>query len=73
MTDDLIRRRAACDLLVRALKHNYEPGYAVCLMDNLPSAEPQRKKGSCAECKQIKDLCVACKRNVNIKDYFIGW
>lgn len=39
---DTISRQAARGLLVRALKHNYEPGYAVTLMDSLPAAEPQR-------------------------------
>ena len=41
------------------------------IVKGIPYVEPRRKKGSCAECQQIKDLCTMCKRNVNIKDYFI--
>lgn len=64
---DLISRQAA----LKALEFTWAGKAAFDAIKELPSAEPEQMKGSCSECQQIKDLCVACKRNVNFKDYFI--
>ena len=43
--DDTISRQAAIDLLCRALHYNYSEDYAVTQALELPSAQPERKKG----------------------------
>ena len=49
MSDDLISRQAAIELLCRALHYSYSEDYAVTLALNLPSAQPEVIR--CGECK----------------------
>ena len=58
--NDLISRQAAIDLMFHALEDDWELDYAEARMNELPSAEPERKKGKwvfdyglsqCSECK----------------------
>lgn len=43
--DDLISRQAAIDLMKIALEDDWEPDYATDRINDLPSAQPERKNG----------------------------
>ena len=62
--DDLISRQAAIDLMRMALEDDWEPDYATDRINELPSAQPEQKRGRwlpdnrrdggfwvCSECK----------------------
>lgn len=45
MSKDTIYRQAAIDVMLMAIDDDWEPDYATDRMNELPSTEPERKKG----------------------------